>query len=197
VVDPRQPDPRSLERAAHTLRRGDLVAFPTETFYGLGAAALDATAVRRVFEVKGRPTSMPLLLLVDSIAMARALAAVLPDDARALMARHWPGALTVVLPAAPGLPPEVTAGTGTVGVRLSPHPVALGLVAALAAPVTAPSANPTGRPAPATAGDVLAYFDGRIAMVLDGGRTAGGPPSTVVDATASPPRVLRAGAVAL
>lgn len=197
MVDPRRPEPRSLERAAQALRQGELVAFPTETFYGLGAAALDAVAVRRVFEVKGRPASMPLLVLVDSIAMAGAVAAALPDGARALMARHWPGALTIVLPAAPGLPPEVTAGTGTVGVRLSPHPVAVGLVAALAAPVTAPSANPTARPAPATAGEVLAYFDGRIAMVLDGGATAGGPPSTVVDATASPPRVLRAGAVVL
>lgn len=173
------------------------MAFPTETFYGLGAAALDATAVRRVFEVKGRPESRPLLVLVDSAAMATRLAATLPATARGLMARHWPGALTLVIPAATDVPRELTAGTATLGVRLSPHRVATGLVTALGGPVTAPSANVSDEAPPTTAAGVLAYFDGKIALVLDGGRTAGGPPSTVLDVTVEPPRVIRAGAVAV
>lgn len=171
------------------------MAFPTETFYGLGAAALDAVAVRRVFEVKGRPESRPILVLVDSAAMAERLAATMSVAARGLMARHWPGALTLVVPAATKVPRELTAGTATLGVRLSSHRIATGLVTALGAPVTAPSANVSDGAPPTTAADVLAFFDGKIALVLDGGRTAGGPPSTVLDVTVDPPRVIRAGAV--
>jgi L-threonylcarbamoyladenylate synthase len=185
-----------LERALEVLKAGGLLAFPTETFYGLGAAALDAGAVKRVFELKGRPWSKPLLVLVDSVAMAERLA-VVGERARALMARHWPGALTLVLPARSGLPAELTAGTDTIGVRLSPHPVATALVAGLAGPLTAPSANPSGAPPPATAAEVLQFFAGTLSLVLDAGPTAGGLPSTVVDVTGSAPRVLRQGAVQL
>ena len=197
AVDPRRPDPTVLARAAEALRGGALVAFPTETFYGLGAAALDAAAVRRVFEVKGRPESRPLLVLVDSEAMVETVAAEIPARARALMARHWPGPLTLVLRARPTVPAEVHARTGTIGVRLSPHPVAAGLVRALGAPVTAPSANITGQPPPTDAGAVVRDFDGKIALVLDAGPTPGGPPSTVLDVTVDPPRLIRAGAVAV
>ena len=196
VVDAANPDAEVVARAAAVLRDGGLVAFPTETFYGLGAAASDAAAVRRVFRVKGRDEGKPLLVLVDSIAMAERVAEV-TRRARELMARHWPGALTLVLPARAGLPPELTAGTGTIGVRLSPHPVARGLARALGGPVTAPSANLAGAPPPSTAAAVLAGFDGAIDLVLDGGATGGGPPSTVVDVTTDPPRVLRWGAVPL
>lgn len=195
AVDPVRPDPGALARAAEVLRRGGLVAFPTETFYGLGAAALDAGAVRRVFEVKGRPESRPLLVLVDSEAMVDMVAAEVPAAARALMARHWPGPLTLVVRARPVVPVEVHAGTGTVGVRLSPHPVATGLVRALGAPVTAPSANLTGERPPSDAGAVHRVFDGKIELILDAGRTPGGRPSTVLDVTVDPPRVVRAGAV--
>jgi len=170
------PDRTALGEAALVLARGGVVAFPTETFYGLGAAALERVAIRRIFELKGRPETKPLLLLVDSIAMA---------------------ALTLVLRARPGVPEEVTAGTRTVGVRLSPHPVALGLVRALRAPVTAPSANPSGLEPPTTASAVLAYFRDAIDLVVDGGATAGGEPSTVLDTTVDPPRVLRQGAVSV
>ena len=196
VVDAANPDAEALARAAVVLRAGGLVAFPTETFYGLGAAADDPTAVRRVFSVKGRDEGKPLLVLVDSIAMTERVAEVTPR-ARELMARHWPGALTLVLRALAGLPPELTAGTGTIGVRLSPHPVACGLVRALGSPLTAPSANLAGGEPPTTAAAVLAVFDGAIDLVLDGGVTAGGPPSTVVEVTSDAPRVLRQGAVAL
>jgi L-threonylcarbamoyladenylate synthase len=186
-----------LADAADVLRGDGLVAFPSETFYGLGAAALSARAVRRVLEVKGRPEGKPLLLLVDSIAMAETVVAEIPDAARALMARHWPGALTLVLRARSRVPVEVTAGSGTVGVRLSAHPLARALVSALGAPVTAPSANPSGLAPPVRADEVLAHFRDRIELVLDGGPTAGGPPSTVLDVTVDPPRLLRAGAVRL
>lgn len=190
------PEADALREAATALRLGGVIAFPTETFYGLGAAALDSSAVDRLLALKGRPDGKPVLVLVDSIAMAASVAEVGPA-ARALMDRHWPGALTLVMPARAHLPLGITGGTGTVGVRLSPHPVARGLVAALGAPVTAPSANPSGVRAPATAAEVLVHFDGRLDLVLDGGATAGGPPSTVLDVTVDPPRVLRAGAVRL
>lgn len=191
------PPTAAMVEAAAVLRAGGLVAFPTETFYGLGAAALQAGAARRIFEVKGRPEGKPLLVLVDSIAMVEAVAAEVPAAVRTLMARHWPGALTLVLRAADRVPTEVTAGSGTVGVRLSAHPVALALVRALGEPVTAPSANPAGLAPPTTAAAVLTHFRGHIEMVLDGGPTAGGSPSTVLDVTVDPPRVLRAGAVRL
>jgi L-threonylcarbamoyladenylate synthase len=197
TVEPSHPAAAAVAEAAAVLRAGGLVAFPTETFYGLGAPALQPDAVRRIFEVKGRPEGRPLLLLVDSTAMVEHLVVEIPASARVLMTRHWPGALTLVLRARPHVPVEVTAGSGTVGVRLSPHPVARALVGALGEPITAPSANPFGLAPPTTADEVLAHFRGRIQMVLDGGPTAGGAPSTVLDVTRDPPRLLRAGAVRL
>jgi L-threonylcarbamoyladenylate synthase len=194
-VDAAAPDLGVMRQAAQVLRAGGLVAFPTETFYGLGAAGLDAEATRRVFAAKGRPASMPLLLLVDSRAMVAAVAASIPPQAGPLMERHWPGALSLVLPAARGVPAEVTAGTGTVGVRVSAHPVARALVRALGEPVTAPSANRTGGAPPVTAEEVLAQLDGVIELVLDAGPTPGGAPSTILDMTVDPPRILRQGAV--
>ena len=195
AIDPVTPEPPALGDAAAVLRRGGLVAFPTETFYGLGAGALQPAAVRRVLEVKGRPEGKPLLVLVDSIAMVETVALEISARGRVLMARHWPGALTLVLHARPEVPDEVTAGSGTVGVRLSAHPIARGLVRALGQPVTAPSANPSGLAAPTTAAQVLAHFRGRIELILDGGATTGGEPSTVLDVTVDPPRLVRAGAV--
>lgn len=193
-VDPRRPNAAALDDAAAVLRGGGLVAFPTETFYGLGALALDRVAVRRIFELKGRAETKPLLVLVDSLAMAERVGDFGPA-AHELAARHWPGALTLVVRARAGVPTEVTAGTGTIGVRVSPHPVARGLVKAVGAPVTAPSANASGAPPPTTAEAVLAYFRDRIELVLDGGPTPGGEPSTVLDTTTDPPRILRQGAV--
>ena len=139
VVDPERPGVADLQTAAGVLRDGGLVAFPTETFYGLGANALDPDAVGRVFRAKGRPASMPLLVLVDSTRMVRTVAADVPVRAERLMARHWPGPLTLVLRARPELPPALTAGTGTIGVRLSGHPLARALVRIAGLPVTAPS----------------------------------------------------------
>jgi L-threonylcarbamoyladenylate synthase len=197
AVDPQAPEPAAVAEAAAALRADALVAFPTETFYGLGAAALRPTAVRRIFAVKGRPDDKPLLVLVDSVAMAETLVTVVPPRARDLMARHWPGALTLVFRAAATVPPEVTAGSGTVGLRLPDHAVARALVTALGGPVTAPSANPADRPPPTTAAAVTAYFGEGLALVLDGGPTPGGQPSTVLDVTVDPPRVIRPGRVSV
>jgi L-threonylcarbamoyladenylate synthase len=196
AVDASAPEIAALGAAA-VLRHGGLVAFPTETFYGLGAAALMPAAARRVVEVKGRPQGKPLLVLVDSLAMVESIALEIPAAAHALMAAHWPGPLTLVLRARPHVPAEVTAGSGTVGVRLSAHPLARALVRALGQPVTAPSANPADGAAPTTVTEVMAYFRSRVDLVLDDGPTVGGAPSTVVDVTVEPPRVLRAGAVRL
>lgn len=197
VVDARRPEPDALAAAAAVLAEEGLVAFPTESFYGLGADALSAAAVARVFDVKGRPADKPLLVLVGSVEAAVDLCSAIPDGARDLMARHWPGPLTLVLSAVPGLPPALTAGTGTIGLRVPDHPVALGLVRAARAPVTAPSANPSAAPPPTSADRVREYFDGRIDLVLDGGATSGGTGSTVADCTVWPPRILRAGPIAI
>ena len=194
-VDPVAPDTGALREAAMIVARGGVVAFPTETFYGLGAAALDPHAVRRVFEIKGRPSSMPLLVLIDDVARLSELVAEIPERARPLIARHWPGALTLVFRASGRVPAEITAGTGTVGVRVSSHPVARVLCAHVAVALTAPSANPTGAPPPTTADAVLGYFDDALDLVVDAGPTAGGPPSTVLDVSVDPPRVIRQGAV--
>lgn len=173
------------------------MAFPTETFYGLGANAMDPRAVGRVFEVKGRPESKPLLVLVDSVKMAESLALEVSDLARQLMAAYWPGPLTLVLRAASEVPAGLTAGTGTLGVRVPGHPLALGLVRAARVPVTAPSANPSGEAPPTAAAEVRRFFEGKIDLILDGGSTPGGRPSTVLDLSVSPPRLLRAGALDL
>ena len=195
TVDPVQPDQSVMRAAGALVEAGGLVAFPTESFYGLGADALDGDAIARVFEVKGRPATKPLLVLVDSIEMAARLTARIGDGARGLMQRHWPGPLTLVLEAAASVPVGLTAGTGTVGVRMPGHEVARALVRAAARPITAPSANPSAAPPPRTAEAVRAYFDGRVELILDGGPTAGGAGSTVADCTAWPPRILRQGSV--
>ncbi len=189
--------PSQLDEAGVVLRSGGLVAFPTESFYGLGADALDELAVARVFRAKGRPETKPVLVLVDSIAMAESLVADLPAGARELMVRHWPGPLTLVLTARAHVPAALTAGSGTVGVRMPGHAVALALVHAAGRPVTAPSANPSGVSPPTTASAVRAYFEGAVDVILDGGPTAGGTGSTIADCTSWPPRILRAGPVEL
>ena len=196
-VDPRAPAPEALGRAVEILGRGGLVAFPTESFYGLGAAALDPEAVARVFRAKGRPADKPLLVLVDSVAMLRSVVVDIPCRARVLVERYWPGPLTLILRARPEVPEALTAGTGTVGVRIPGHPVARALVRTAAFPVTAPSANPHGEAGPRTAGEVIAGVGGHVELVLDGGPTAGGPASTVLDITVLPARVVRAGAVTI
>ncbi len=194
-VAPDAPDPAALARAAECLRRGGLVAFPTETVYGLGVNALDREAVRRLFAAKQRPSNDPLIVHVTSIDSIAALASHVPHSVDRLARRFWPGPLTVIVPRSYQVPDEVTAGLATVAVRVPLHPVARALIAAAGVPVAAPSANLFSRPSPTQASHVIDDLDGRIDLVVDGGATTIGVESTVLDLTSDPPIVLRPGAV--
>lgn len=188
-------DADGIARAAAVLRAGGLVAFPTETVYGLGADARDGRAVAGIFAAKGRPAFNPLIVHVPDLAAAERLA-VLPAAAQRLAAAFWPGPLTLVVPlrADAGLSPLVTAGLPTVGLRVPAHPVAQALLAAAGCPVAAPSANPSGRVSPTTADHVLAGLSGRIDAVLDGGTCPLGLESTIVGFDPDPV-ILRPGGV--
>ncbi|HEY8498939.1 MAG TPA: L-threonylcarbamoyladenylate synthase [Limnochordales bacterium] len=195
-VDPQRPDPAVLAEVGAAIRRGELVAFPTETVYGLGADALDDRAVRRIFEAKGRPPDNPLIVHVASPEQAMALA--YPDPRgrwEELARRFWPGPLTLILPCRPVVSPAATAGLDTVAIRMPAHPVALGLIRAAGRPIAAPSANRSGRPSPSTAQHVVEDLYGRVEWILDGGPTGVGVESTVLDLTDDPPAVLRPGGV--
>ena len=183
-----------LDEATAVLAAGGLVVFPTESVYGLGADATSAIAVDALVAVRGREPGKPILVLAGDLAMVTAVASELSPVARRLAARFWPGALTLVLPARAGLPAALTAGTGTIGVRVPAHPTARALAARLRRPVTAPSANPPGaEPAHAIA-EARAYFGDRVGAYVDGGRLAG-EPSTVVAVDGDEVRILRAGPV--
>jgi L-threonylcarbamoyladenylate synthase len=194
-VDRDAPDPAVILRAADCLRNGGLVAFPTETVYGLGASALNRQAVCRLFAAKNRPATDPLIVHIASAAQLDAVTEGAPTVVEQLAARFWPGPLTLVLRRHPLVPDEVTAHLDTVAVRIPSHPVARALLAAAAIPIAAPSANTFSRPSPTTAAHVLHDLDSRIDMVLDSGPTELGVESTVLDMTAPQPTVLRPGAI--
>jgi len=196
-IDPQHPDAALIARAAQLLRAGRLVAYPTETFYGLGADPLSAAAVERVFQAKGRPERMALPLIAADEAGARLCVGDFTAAAHTLALAFWPGALTLVLPASEALPPMLLGGGHTVGVRISPHPVAAALAGAMGSPIVATSANRSGAPAPTTAQEVEAAMGDAVDLILDGGPTRGGLASTVLDLTVEPPRVVRAGALPL
>jgi L-threonylcarbamoyladenylate synthase len=187
----------ALAEAAVLIKRGDTVAFPTETVYGLGADGLSEAAVRKIFAAKGRPADNPLILHIAAKGEARLLAREIPDSAERFMEAFWPGPLTLVLKKRRQVPDAVTAGLDTVAIRMPAHPVAAKFINICATPLAAPSANVSGRPSPTTAGDVAADLMGRIGGIIDGGDAAWGIESTVVDCTATPPVVLRPGAVTL
>lgn len=196
-IDPVHPDAAAIARAVDCLRRGGLVAFPTETVYGLGVHALERPAVRRLFEAKGRPPNDPLIVHVARLDEVHRLVSEVPTTAVILAQRFWPGPLTLVMRRSASVPPEVTAGLDTVAIRIPSHPVAHALLSASGLPVAAPSANLFSRPSPTRASHVLEDLDGRIDMVLDAGPTDVGVESTVLDLTSVPPTVLRPGAVAI
>lgn len=197
-VDPDRPDPAVLAEAGAAIREGQLVAFPTETVYGLGADALDERAVRRIFEAKGRPADNPLIVHVATPEDVLRLAHPDPQGRwESLARRFWPGPLTLILPSRPVVSPAVTAGLSTVAVRMPAHRVALGLIEAAGRPIAAPSANRSGRPSPSTARHVMEDLAGRIEWILDGGPTGVGVESTVLDLTRDRPVVLRPGGLSL
>jgi L-threonylcarbamoyladenylate synthase len=195
AVDIQTPQPDVVRQAVETLKRGGLVAFPTDTLYALGADARDAEAVERVFTVKGRQHGKPLSVLVASAAQAAALAQPLSPDIAAVMQAFWPGPLTLVVRASDALPSSLSAQTGTLGLRLPGGSVAQALLAAMGGPIIGTSANKTGGADPADAKMVQRAIGGQIDLLLDGGRVPLGVPSTVLDCTQSPARILREGAV--
>lgn len=192
---PLQPDRTGLAEAARLLRNGRLVAFPTETVYGLGAHALDPDAVARIFAAKGRPPDNPLIVHINDPAALDDLVLRVTPLAHKLVEAFWPGPLTLVLDARPAVPRATTGGLATVAVRMPDHPVAAALLAAAEVPVAAPSANLSGRPSPTTAAHVVHDLGGAIDAVLDGGPCPVGVESTVVDARGEVPVVLREGSI--
>ena len=185
-----------IRQAVAVLRSGGLVVFPTDTVYGVGALATLPQAVASLYVAKDRPRDKAIPLLVPSLEVLSTVVTTVPDAARLLAERFWPGALTVVLHRAPSVPDEVTAGGETVAVRVPDHAVTRSLLDALGAPLAATSANLSGQGAPDTAAGALAQLEGRVDLILDGGRCPGGVASTVVDLTRDPPVVLREGGIA-
>jgi L-threonylcarbamoyladenylate synthase len=194
-LDPLEPAPEAIERGAEALRAGRLVAFPTETVYGLGGNALDPAVVARIYSAKERPSTNPLILHVADLEAARRWSGGWPAEAQALAEAFWPGPLTLVLPRHRDVPPSVSAGLDTAAIRVPAHPVATALLQAVDFPVAAPSANPAGRVSPTTADHVLKGLDRRAALVLDGGATPRGIESTVVSLVGPRPVLLRPGAL--
>jgi L-threonylcarbamoyladenylate synthase len=190
-----QPDDEQLNRAAQRIRTGGLVAFPTETVYGLGANALDGEAVARIYAVKSRPWASPLIVHVADEVMARSVTLDWPRVAHVLAQRFWPGPLTLVLKRAPVLPNLVTAGLDTVGIRIPSHPLALDLILKAGVPIAAPSANRFSQLSPTTAEHVQQSLGEDVELILDGGPTQVGIESTVVSLWREPPVILRPGMI--
>ena len=189
-------DEAAIQAAAELLRAGQVVGFPTETVYGLGANALDGAAVRKIFEAKGRPGDNPLIVhIADLEQIAGLIEGPMPEAARDLAQACWPGPLTMVLPKSKRVPDQVSAGLDTVGIRMPAHPVARALIRAAGLLVAAPSANRSGRPSPTTARHVLEDMRGKVPLILDGGPCGVGVESTVLDVCAKPARILRPGGV--
>lgn len=185
----------AITEAAKLLRDGQVVAFPTETVYGLGANALSETAVAKIFEAKGRPQDNPLIVHISKFEQINYLVRSLPDEALILAEKFWPGPLTLVLPASDVVPQIVTAGLKTVGIRMPDHKVALDILNECELPIAAPSANISGRPSPTTAMHVLEDLDGKIPLIVDGGAASVGIESTVLDLSGKIPVILRPGGV--
>lgn len=184
-----------MRKAAALIHAGGLVAFPTETVYGLGAAINDPEAIKKIFTVKSRPAANPLIVHIAHPDQFGEVAAAVPETARRLAGCFWPGPLSLVLPRAPEVSPLVSAGLSTVAIRMPDHPVALALIAAAKVPVAAPSANLSGRPSPTSARHVLEDLAGKIEAVLDGGPCPVGVESTVLDLSGARPVILRPGAI--
>ncbi len=187
--------PEALERAVRTLKAGGLVAFPTDTVYGVAAHGFQGQAVERLYEVKGRPASRPIPLLLADLDDLSVVARDVPAVAYELARLFWPGPLSLVLPRHPRVPDEVVAGGDSVAVRIPDHPIPQRLARMLQAPLATTSANRSGAPDAITAQEVVEQIGDTIELVIDGGACPGGVPSTVLDLTADPPRLLRRGPI--
>ena len=194
-IHPENPEPEKIDEAVALLRKGGVIAFPTETFYGIGADAGNEKAIKRIYEIKGRDFRNPIPLIIGKKEELSALVVDIPALAEILMARFWPGPLTLVFRASAGVNPRLTAGTGKIGIRISSHPIATALAGTLGGALTATSANLSGEKECSSAGDVLDQLAGRLDAMVDGGSTAGGLGSTILDVTCDPPEILRHGAI--
>jgi L-threonylcarbamoyladenylate synthase len=194
-IDPQQPSLQSLISAVEILRVGGVVVYPTETFYGLGVDALNQKAIKKIFAIKRRSLSQPLLILMPDQDYLPRYVADVPAKAHRLMEHFWPGPLTMVFFASPQLPPILTAGTQKIAIRISPHPIARALTSAFDGPLTSTSANIAGDQSPVTAEEVFSHLGGMIDLIIDGGKTSGQMPSTIIDVTFSPPQLVRGGMV--
>ena len=200
VIDREKPEAADialLNEAAQVLQSGGLVAFPTETVYGLGANGLDDEAARKIYAAKGRPSDNPLILHISAVEELTPLVRAVPETARKLMDAFWPGPLTMIFEKSGIVPDSTTGGLDTVAVRMPSDPIASRLIALAGIPVAAPSANLSGRPSPTTAQHVIEDMSGRIEMILDGGPVGIGVESTIVDVTGPVPMLLRPGAVTM
>ena len=195
-INPQQPEDALIRKAVLILRAGGVVAFPTETFYGLAVDATNSDAIERIFQIKGRAFSSPIALIADSKNGISGLVTEIPAVAQRLMQAFWPGPLTLLFPASPQISPRLTAGTGRIGIRVSSHPIADSLANRLGSPITATSANLSGAPECLSAGEVLATLGDRIDLIINGGPAPGGKGSTFLDITVDPPACLREGAIA-
>jgi L-threonylcarbamoyladenylate synthase len=194
-IDPGKPESERIDEAVAILKSGGVIAFPTETFYGLGADARNEAAIEMIFGVKGRGFSNAILVVLGNPEHIVVFAEDIPAQARALMKRFWPGPVTILFRASAAVSPKLTAGSGKIGIRLTSHPIARELSRRLGGPLTATSANLSGAPECSSAEEVLAQLEGRIDGLVDGGPTPGGKGSTIVDATVSPAKVLREGVI--
>lgn len=196
TLNPQQADFGVVAGAADLVRQGKVVVFPTSGLYGLGADASNASAVARVFAIKGRDVNKPLLVLIDGFAMLDQVALTVSDSIRRLMHQFWPGKVTFVVPAREGLPHGLTGGSGKIGVRLVAHPVAIELIRSLGRPLTGTSANPAGAQGCAAISQLHSSIKDKVDLIIDADTLAGGPGSTVVDVTSERPVILRHGTVA-
>jgi L-threonylcarbamoyladenylate synthase len=194
-TDPRKPSEEALSEMTRILREGGIVAFPTETFYGLGVDARQEAAVEKIFRLKGRHLRNPISVIVDNERDVNSLVTATTEEARILMQRFWPGPLTLVFSAAPSVSSHLTGGSGKIGIRVSSHAIARLLAKGIAGPLTATSANLSGGKECSTAEEVIHLFGDLLDAIIDGGPTPGGMGSTILDLTVSPPSVLRAGVI--
>ncbi|KAB2879217.1 threonylcarbamoyl-AMP synthase [bacterium] len=195
TIDSKVPEPRLIRQAAAYLQQGELVAFPTETVYGLGANALSSKAIRKIFKAKGRPSDNPLIIHIADKKQLYALAKSVPPSAEKLIRKFWPGPLTIVFKKSDVVPSEISAGLNTVAIRLPKHKIARELIRGCGFPLAAPSANCSGKPSPTDAAHVIHDLNSRIACVIDGGPTLVGLESTVIDLTKKVPVILRPGKI--
>ncbi len=194
-IDTKKPDEYAIKQAADAIRRGELVVFPTETVYGLAADALNEDAVRRVFKAKGREESHPLPVQLASVDHLNQISSDIPENAKRLGERFWPGPLTIVIKKRKEISDLVSGGLDTVGVRIPDHPVALALLKAVGSPIVATSANLSGNKPPISADEAVGQLKESISVVLDAGESKIGVASTVVDVTVDPPKILRLGTI--